>query len=75
MTRMDTPTAVHMTGENGNHSDIHDGNILGLGTKQVTLVVVIPMVESVQRKVEYQEYRAAKPTSARSSATIPASEI
>jgi hypothetical protein len=36
MTRMDTPTAVHRTGENGNHSDIHDGNILGLGTRHVT---------------------------------------
>lgn len=41
MMRMDTLTAAHMTAENGNHSDIQDGNILGFGTMHV-----IPEVES-----------------------------
>lgn len=41
MMRRDTLTAAHMTVENGNHSDIQDGNILGLGTRHVT-----PAVES-----------------------------
>ena len=47
--------AAHIAGENGNHSDIHDGNILGLGTKHVMTAPESTVVRSIQRKVEYHK--------------------
>ena len=64
--------AAHITGENGNHSDIHDGNILGFGTKQVQPVFESTDVKSTQRKVEDHVYKPTNPKSASSVATLPA---
>lgn len=63
---------THITRENGNHSDIHDGNILGLGTKHVMPALESAVVKSIQRKVEYHKYTTANSTSSSSAATLPA---
>jgi hypothetical protein len=63
---------IHITQENGNHSDIHDGNILGLGTKRMMPALESAIVKSIQRKVEYYKYTTANPMSASSAAALHA---
>jgi len=69
---MHTLMAAHITGENGTHSDIHGGNILGLGTRHVMPALESAVVKSIQRKVEYHKYMTVNPISASSAATLPA---
>jgi hypothetical protein len=63
---------MDITRENGNHSDIHYDNILGLGTKHVMPTLESAVVKSIQRKAEYHKYTNVNPTSASSAATLPA---